>query len=88
MQKWMLILWPSFIVAGIAEGVFFSLVNPQELYFLGHPVYFSPLATYSLGFLGFWAVCAISSYVTWCLMRPAEEINRRPARHQAPAQHA
>lgn len=76
MHKWLLILWPSFLVAGIAEGVFFSLVNPQELYFLGEEVHYSHLATYSLGFLAFWGVCALSSYLTWILLRPADEINQ------------
>lgn len=74
-SRW-LILWPSFVVAGMAEGVFFSLVNPQELYFLGEPVHFSLLATYSIGFLAFWAVCAISSFTTWLLLQPADEINK------------
>lgn len=82
MQKWMIILWPSFIVAGIAEGVFFSLVNPQELYFLGHPVHLSEIATYSIGFLAFWAVCALSSYTTWSLLRPAEDLNQRRNAHK------
>jgi hypothetical protein len=77
MQKWMWILWPSFLVAGIAEGLFFSLVNPQELYFLGEPVHYSAIATYSIGFLAFWAVCAVSSYLTWALQRPADEVNAR-----------
>ena len=35
MKKWMAILWPAFLIAGVAEGIFFSLVNPQELYLLG-----------------------------------------------------
>ena len=77
MQKWMWILWPSFLVAGIAEGVFFSLVNPQELYFLGEAVHYSPIATYSIGFLAFWTLCAVSSYLTWALQRPASEVNAR-----------
>jgi hypothetical protein len=79
MQKWMCILWPSFLIAGIGEGLFFSLVNPQELFFLGEAVHLSPLATYSIGFLAFWALCSASSYLTWSLMRPAAEVNMRKA---------
>lgn len=85
MQKWMWILWPSFLVAGIAEGVFFSLVNPQELYFLGEPVHYSAIATYSLGFLAFWVLCAVSSYLTWALQRPAIEVNARKPDSRASA---
>ena len=60
MQKWMAVLWPSFLMAGVAEGVFFSLVNPQELYLLGAEVAYPPIATYSLGFFAFWLLCAAS----------------------------
>lgn len=77
MQKWMCILWPSFLVAGIGEGIFFSLVNPQELYFLGEPVHYSALATYSIGFLAFWFLCSAASYLTWSLLRPSGEVNLR-----------
>jgi hypothetical protein len=28
MIKWVLVLWPSFLVAGIAEMAFFTLINP------------------------------------------------------------
>ena len=77
MQKLLSILWPSFLVAGIAEGLFFTLIDPQELYLLGEPVRLSRMATYSLGFLCFWAICAASSLVTWYLLRSAAEVNRR-----------
>ena len=65
MLKVLLVLWPSFVVAGIAEGVFFTVIDPRELYLFGEPVHFSRLATYSIGFLGFWIVCAASSLMTW-----------------------
>lgn len=64
MNKWILVLWPSFLVAGVAEIVFFTLVNPQELYLLGQPVHFSALATYSIGFFAFWLLCAGASLAT------------------------
>ncbi len=77
-QKLIWILWPSFLVAGIAEILFFTVINPQELYLFGEPVRFSPLATYSIGFFGFWLMCAASSMATCFFQRPAEEINRCP----------
>jgi hypothetical protein len=61
---WIMTLWPSFIVAGVAEGIFFTLINPQELYLLGEPVKLPAVATYSIGFLAFWAVSASSSMLT------------------------
>ncbi len=76
MLKWILVLWPSFLVAGLAEAIFFTVINPQELYLFGEPVDFGALATYSIGFLGFWLVCAASSLSTLFLQRTADDINR------------
>ncbi|MBT9517716.1 hypothetical protein [Methyloversatilis discipulorum] len=59
-----LVSWPSFLVAAVAETVFFSLINPRELYLLGEPVHFSPLATYTIGFFGFWCVAGASSLIS------------------------
>jgi hypothetical protein len=75
MSKWIQVLWPSFLVAGIAEIVFFTVINPQELYLLGQPVKYSTLATYSIGFFSFWILCAASSLVTLFFQRTADEIN-------------
>ena len=72
----MWILGPSFIVGGIAEGVFFTLIDPQELYLFGDPVHWSRTAVYSVGFFMFWAVAAASSAFTCFLQRTAAEINR------------
>jgi hypothetical protein len=72
----MWILWPSFIVGGIAEGVFFTLIDPQELYLFGEPVHWSRTAVYSVGFFLFWIVAAASSAFTCFLQRPAAEINK------------
>ena len=75
-KRLMWILWPSFIVGGIAEGVFFTLIDPQELYLVGEPVHWSKTAVYSVGFFLFWIVAAASSAFTCFLQRPAAEINK------------
>jgi hypothetical protein len=75
-KRLMWILWPSFIVGGIAEGVFFTLIDPQELYLFGDPVHWSRTAVYSVGFFMFWAIAAASSAFTCFLQRTAAEINR------------
>lgn len=75
MLRWIQVLWPSFLVAGVAEVVFFTVIDPKELYFYGQPVHFSRIATYSIGFLGFWLVCAASSLSTLFFQRTADEIN-------------
>ncbi len=76
MQKIFWVFWPSFLVAAAAEAIFFTVIDPQELYLFGQPVHFSPVATYSIGFLGFWAVCAASSLLTCFLQRSAAEVNQ------------
>lgn len=76
MMKWIQVLWPSFLVAGIAEVLFFTIINPQELYLFGDPVEYSQIATYSIGFFGFWLVCAASSLMTIWLQRQPSDINR------------
>lgn len=80
--KWMVVLWPSFLIAGIAEGVFFSLINPQELYLLGQPVDYPPLATYTIGFFAFWVLCSLSSLVSVCLWRDDPTTQYLAAHHR------
>ncbi|MCB1960951.1 MAG: hypothetical protein KDE68_10595 [Rhodocyclaceae bacterium] len=75
-MKWIQVLWPSFLVAGLAEAVFFTIVDPQQLYLFGEAVEFSAVATYSIGFFGFWLVCAASSLTTIFLQTTSDELNR------------
>lgn len=38
------ILWPSFIVAGAAEAVFFTVFDPRDLSMFGEPIEASRIA--------------------------------------------
>ncbi len=67
---WMWTLWPSFVVAGLATGIFFSLFDPVDLHLLGEPITASRLAVYTVGFLGFWAVAACAVWLALLLARP------------------
>ena len=58
------ILWPSFLVAGLAEGLFFTLVQPEEILFFGVHPDLSDEGIYTLGFFVFWIFCALSSALT------------------------
>lgn len=83
MSEWMktrliVILWPSFLMAGLAEIVFFTLVDPQQLYLLGKPVNFSATATYSIGFMAFWLLSAATAASTLFFMRSSTDINQLP----------
>ncbi|HYD95826.1 MAG TPA: hypothetical protein VEC01_10910 [Noviherbaspirillum sp.] len=65
----MVVLWPSFLVAIVAEGFFFSLFDPNDLSLFGgtYPDV-QPLAVYTLGFFCFWAFCSLASMLTCYLM--------------------
>ena len=78
MRKAIWVLWPSFIVGGVAETVFFTFFDPMELHLFGEPAGISRLAVYSGGFFLFWAFAAASSAFTCFLQRTADEINRCP----------
>jgi hypothetical protein len=58
------LLWPSFIVAIIASGAFFSAFNPRELVPFNLDIDISPIAAYSVGFLLFWLLAFLSSFGT------------------------
>jgi len=72
------VIWPAFLVAGVAETIFFSLFDPSELRFFGAPAGLSSQAFYSLGFFGFWCLGIASSALTVFLERSPFEIDRCP----------
>jgi hypothetical protein len=78
MKRLIWILWPSFIVGGAGEVLFFTVFDPKELYLFGEASSLSRLAVYSIGFFLCWAFAASSSAFTCFLQRSAEEVNRCP----------
>jgi hypothetical protein len=78
MRNAILVLWPSFIVGGVGEVIFFTVFDPKELYLFGEPSSLSRLGVYSIGFFLCWAFAAASSAFTCFLNRSAAEINRCP----------
>ncbi len=60
-QQAISVLWPSFLVAIVASGVFFSAFNPVDLIPFNLDIDISPLAAYSVGFFLFWILAIISS---------------------------
>jgi hypothetical protein len=76
-KQLIVILWPSFIVAGIAEGIFFTAFDPADLRLFDVPVEASRTAVYSVGFFAFWLFAAASSALTCFFQRTSNEVNRR-----------
>jgi hypothetical protein len=70
-RRVMWIVWPAFLMAGVAELVFFSIFDPFDLHFFGAPLEMSRQAIYTMGFFGFWGLGIASSALTLFLARPA-----------------
>jgi hypothetical protein len=68
-QRLMRVVWPAFLVAGVAEAIFFTVFDPFDLHFFGAPLGWSREAIYTLGFFGFWALGVASSALTLFLER-------------------
>ncbi len=82
LQKCIAILWPSFLMAIVATGLFFSAFDPDDLYPFGDSPDVSRLGIYSIGFLCFWLISTISGIgtlyfaITNCMRRDDEKQNR------------
>ena len=74
-QRWMWILWPAFLVAGVLEMLVFAMVDPQDLHWFGQPVTMSREGIYTLAFFVFWGIAAASSALTTLLSMPPGEVN-------------
>jgi len=72
MRPLMWVLWPSFLVAVAASGVYFSLFDPVDLDVLGVHVEANRIAAYTMGFFAFWMLGSISSMMTLLLSRDAK----------------
>jgi hypothetical protein len=88
MLKWINILWLSFMTAALGEIVFFVLIDPQELYLLGEPVRWSPMAVYSVGFFMFWSLTALTAALTAFMLKPGSEVNHPATSRPGQARHS
>ena len=70
-QQWGAVLWPSFLIAGVATMIFFANIDPEELRASTFPqLQIDRKLGYTIGFFMFWGVTAWSSYLTLFLLRP------------------
>jgi hypothetical protein len=76
----MAVAWSSFLCAGVMELLVFAVVDPGDLRWFGAaPIELSAQAIYTLSFLIFWGVIALSSSLALLLVNlPTDEV--RPAR--------
>jgi len=70
LQKTMMVLWPSFLAAIVAEGAFFSLFGPHDLPLPYEGFELTDPAIYTIGFFCFWMLTTLASLLTWYLATP------------------
>ena len=75
-QKVSALLWPSFLLAGVATGIFFTFLDPLVLFECKGDPPLSRMAAYSVGFLAFWLLCAASSAASAYFLRPRGVVGR------------
>lgn len=67
----MVVLWPSFLMAIVATGLFFSLIDPLELVLLDGRIQIHTIGAYTIGFFAFWLLGILSSGLTALLVQKA-----------------
>lgn len=70
-RRALLVLWPSFLMAGVLEALVFAVVDPSDLRWFGVESITWPLtAIYSVTFLIFWVGVAMAGAITQLLQSP------------------
>lgn len=67
----MIVLWPAFLMACVATGLFFSLVDPLEMIVLDQRIQVHIMGVYTIGFFAFWLLGILSSSLTALLVQKA-----------------
>jgi len=66
-------LWLSFLMAGIATGVFFSVIDPLDLKYCVNFPEVNRTTAYSIGFFLFWLLTASSSLLAVFFIYPSKQ---------------
>ena len=74
--KWMAIVWPAFLAAGLLEIAVFAFIDPNDLHWHDAPLPLSRQGIYTLAFFVFWGVTLASSGLTALLDMGADDVNR------------
>lgn len=73
-QKIISVFWPSFIVAGIANALVFTAIDPLEMPSPSWFVNLDRYEAYTVGFLFFWAIIACACFLTCYFQRPEDRV--------------
>jgi hypothetical protein len=69
-QKVIAILWPSFLTAGLATMLFFTIFDPDIILLDTVFANASRMGTYTVGFFSFWLLTASSCALTCYFQKP------------------
>ena len=75
-QRIVTILWLSFLMAGVATGFFFSMIDPLELYYCIDFPEVSRTGAYSIGFFLFWLLTSASGLLAAFFVYPTKEMRQ------------
>lgn len=76
-QRFIAVLWLSFLVAGVATAVLFALVDPVAMAECAALPDLSRVGYYSAGFLGLWLVSAASALISTYFLYPGRDPGAR-----------
>ncbi|MBI4695157.1 MAG: hypothetical protein HY749_14145 [Gammaproteobacteria bacterium] len=77
-QRVAAVLWISFLMAAVATGAFFSVIDPMELRYCVSFPEVSRLGAYTIGFFLFWLLTGISCLLSIIFVYPAEPTKAPP----------
>lgn len=77
-QRLLWVLWPAFLVAAVAEMIFFALFDPADLHVFGVPLEVERMPVYTIAFFFFWAMTSAASALTVFLANSPFDKNRCP----------
>lgn len=73
-QQWVAVLWPSFLTAGVATIIVFTVFDPLEVFnCIGGPE-ISRLGAYSVGFFAFWLLTSSSCALALFFRKPCPTV--------------
>ena len=77
-QRFIAVLWPSFLTAGLATVLFFTAFNPEEMSLcLGQSKPISNVGAYTIGFFLFWLLTSSTCALTCYFQRPCHQSTSR-----------
>ncbi|GMR19896.1 MAG: hypothetical protein BMS9Abin36_0491 [Gammaproteobacteria bacterium] len=76
-QRIIAVMWPSFLVAGLANIFFFIAFDPEQLLQNTRFADVSRLGAYTVGFFLFWLLTSSSCMLTCYFQRPCNSQDRR-----------